>query len=220
MARLRGFASVQEHDEAIISNWNRVVGPKDMVFLAGDAVMGARKLNLQLFKRMNGTKLLISGNHDDCWPGHSSSWTKLAMYQEVFAYIQPFLKLTIDGQMVMVSHFPYIADHTDPPRYNQFRLRNTGAWLLHGHTHSAERRTSAREIHVGADAWGLTPVAEYRITQMMRNQMQRESAGNAESESESVPAGDGGAAPAAGSPASAGSAGQGAEEQGAPGNPR
>jgi calcineurin-like phosphoesterase family protein len=177
-------------------------------------VMGTRRINLQLFKRMHGVKLLISGDHDDCWPGHSTSWAKLAMYQEVFTYIQPFLKLTIDGQMVMVSHFPYLAGHTDPPRYNQFRLRNTGSWLLHGHTHSAERLTHRREIHIGADAWDLTPVAEHRIIQMMRNQLQREATGSVEQE---LPAADdGGAVPAAAVvPASAG---QGAEARGTLGN--
>lgn len=203
---------MQEHDETIIERWNEAVRPKDTVFLLGDAVMGARKINLQLFKQMHGTKVLITGNHDDCWPGHSNSWAKLAMYHEVFTVIQPFMKLTIDGQVVMLSHFPYTADRTDPPRYNQFRLRDEGGLLLHGHTHSAERRTSRREIHVGADAWNLTPVAEHRIIQMMRNQLQREMTGNAEQKA--VPADDGGADPAASAEA------PGAEAPGAPGDPR
>jgi calcineurin-like phosphoesterase family protein len=218
MARLRGFATVQEHDEAIIERWNKEVGSRDTVILAGDAAMGVRRVTLQLFKRMNGTKFLVAGNHDDCWPGHSSFWTRLPMYQEVFSVVQPFMKLTMDREAVLVSHFPYRADHTDPPRFNQFRLRDEREWLLHGHTHSSERRTSSREIHIGADAWNLTPVAEYRIIQMMRNQLQREKAGGGNAEPGPEPelptADDGGADAAAGAQAP----GQEAEAGGAPGD--
>lgn len=174
MASLRGFSSVEEHDETIIANWNREVKPRDSVFLAGDAAMGIRKNTLPLFSRMNGTKHLITGNHDDCWPGHINSWTKRGEYEKVFAAIQQFLRIVIDGHTVLISHFPYTADHTDPPRHLQYRLRDEGRWLLHGHTHSYLRITSPREIHVGMDAWDLTPVPEYKIVTMIRAQLTRE----------------------------------------------
>lgn len=174
MSQVRGFASIEEHNEALIRNWNEEVGADDQVILAGDAVMGTRRLTLPLFHRMNGRKFLVAGNHDDCWSGHSNSWNRMAPYLEVFEVIQPYMRLTIDGQTVLVSHFPYASDRTDPPRFMQYRLRDEGNWLLHGHTHSTTRRTSAREIHIGLDAWGLRPVSETRIIGMMRAQLQRE----------------------------------------------
>lgn len=174
VSRARGFTSVGEHDEEVVRRWNAEVRPEDTVFVAGDAVMGDRRKNLRLLARMNGTKHLIAGNHDDCWPGHSNSWAKQALYQEVFASVQPFLRLTIDRRIVLISHFPYTADRTDPPRYNQYRLRDEGELLLHGHTQSSARRTSPREIHIGMDAWDLTPVAECRIIGMIRTQLARE----------------------------------------------
>ncbi len=174
LSAIRGFASVEEHNEVIIERWNNTVGVKDTVFVAGDAVMGRRSISLQLYTRMNGIKHLITGNHDDCWSGHPNSWAKHGEYKKVFASIQPFLQVTIDGQLVLISHFPYTADSIHRPQYNQYRLRDEGNWLLHGHTHSSVRRTSAREIHIGMDAWDLTPVAETRIVAMMRAQLAQE----------------------------------------------
>jgi calcineurin-like phosphoesterase family protein len=177
LAGKRGFFKPDErpdlkaHDEEIIRRWNAEVSALDIVFLLGDAVMGNRSANLRLFDRMNGVKHLITGNHDDPWSGNKNSWNKYGPYLEVFASVQPFAQVSIGSRIVLLSHFPYKGDgdHSGEDRFTQFRLRDEGAILLHGHTHSAVRRTSPREIHVGMDAWSLTPVSESRILSMMSN---------------------------------------------------
>lgn len=219
MAGLRGFASVEEHDETIIDNWNKVVRDDDTVIVPGDAILGDRRAGIAKFKRMHGRKVLITGNHDDCWPGHANSWSKHALYQEAFDVIQQFARITIDGRTVMISHFPYTADRTDPPRYNQYRLRDEGAILLHGHTHSHLRRTSDREIHVGADAWKLTPIAEHRIAAMIREQEQTEKGRNRDHAEPVHPADGEGQGPATAESAPAPPDGPGASPDGAPGHP-
>jgi calcineurin-like phosphoesterase family protein len=60
--RFRPFESVQEHDQILIDNWNKVVSPNDTTYLLGDAVFG--KKNLPLLDQLNGKKKLIMGNHD------------------------------------------------------------------------------------------------------------------------------------------------------------
>lgn len=50
------------HDEALIDNWNRVVGPSDKVEVLGDVVIGRSKR--ELLGRLNGKKRLRMGNHD------------------------------------------------------------------------------------------------------------------------------------------------------------
>lgn len=60
--RIRPFESVQEHDEILIANWNKVVSPNDTTYILGDAVFG--KKNLPLLHQLNGKKKLILGNHD------------------------------------------------------------------------------------------------------------------------------------------------------------
>jgi calcineurin-like phosphoesterase family protein len=59
---LRDFDSINEMNHTIIENWNRVVGPKDIVVHLGDVVFGKR--NLFLLSHLNGRKILVKGNHD------------------------------------------------------------------------------------------------------------------------------------------------------------
>ena len=62
------FDSIEQHDEYMITQWNRYVKPGDIVYHLGDVVMGGAE-GQEWFKknwpRMNGSKRLIVGNHDD-----------------------------------------------------------------------------------------------------------------------------------------------------------
>ncbi|ANK71709.1 hypothetical protein FA04_03110 [Ensifer adhaerens] len=63
----RQFASIDEHDEAIMSRWNAVVGDEDIVYHLGDVAFGLAKNAdrvREIFGRLNGRKYLIIGNHD------------------------------------------------------------------------------------------------------------------------------------------------------------
>lgn len=59
---LRPFAHVDEMNDTLIKNWNSVVAPHDKVYHLGDVTMNAKSLNL--LYTLNGTKILIKGNHD------------------------------------------------------------------------------------------------------------------------------------------------------------
>lgn len=59
---LRVFSSIEEMDETMVENWNRVVKPQDHCYHLGDVAM--RKEHLKIIKRLNGKKRLIFGNHD------------------------------------------------------------------------------------------------------------------------------------------------------------
>lgn len=61
-SKLRPWNTIEEHDEALVNNWNRVVGPYDHVYHLGDVAMD--KKGLQVVKRLNGKLRLIPGNHD------------------------------------------------------------------------------------------------------------------------------------------------------------
>jgi len=56
--RLRPFSSVEEMDELMIENWNRVVNSRDTVYHLGDVVIP--KTSLQILDRLNGRKILIN----------------------------------------------------------------------------------------------------------------------------------------------------------------
>ena len=60
---LRNMSS-EESDELIIKNWNSVVTKRDIVYVLGDIVMEDYKLLESYIKRLNGTIIVVGGNHD------------------------------------------------------------------------------------------------------------------------------------------------------------
>ena len=62
----RPFDSVEEMNEALIANWNRVVtDPEDLTWILGDFCFRDGERWNELLSRLNGRKALILGNHDD-----------------------------------------------------------------------------------------------------------------------------------------------------------
>lgn len=60
----RGFTNIQEHDEQIIKNWNKVVSYCDDVYHLGDVMLGNNEHGLKCLKQLNGRIHIICGNHD------------------------------------------------------------------------------------------------------------------------------------------------------------
>lgn len=178
VAGLRGFEDYEseagtieaevQHDARLYANWNKVVSKRDTVYVLGDLTLQNPKRWVGFVNALAGRKHFISGNHDPVWPGHRDWHKWLPTYLEMFESVTPFARRRINNTDVLLSHFPYSADHHDGVRFDQFRLKDLGGWLLHGHTHSAEFWTGRKEIHVGLDAWGLAPVPIEEIENMMR----------------------------------------------------
>jgi calcineurin-like phosphoesterase family protein len=62
----RPFASIEEHDRTLVDCWNAVVRKGDVVHHLGDfAYKCAPAHALGVFRRLNGRKFLIRGNHDE-----------------------------------------------------------------------------------------------------------------------------------------------------------
>lgn len=59
---LRPFSSVEEMDETLIENWNKVVAPSDTVYHTGDVCIP--RSGIKCLLRCNGRKVLFRGNHD------------------------------------------------------------------------------------------------------------------------------------------------------------
>jgi calcineurin-like phosphoesterase family protein len=170
VADLRGFGEdVDAHDAKLAKQWDRYVGGNDTVWVLGDLTISKLDYSLGWIADRPGTKILIAGNHDACHPMHRGWRKQQRRYEEVFDLVMPFGAIRLEGHTVQVSHFPRLADHTDVPRYPEWRFPPSNLWLIHGHTHSSERvDLAAREIHVGVDAWGMTPVTQGEIAKIIR----------------------------------------------------
>lgn len=161
-----GPAGVDHMNEAIVHAWCEQVTDADTVWVLGDVAMGVIDKTLPILGRLPGTKHLISGNHDRCWPRYGNytapkvqRWT--AEYRRWFDTIatsgvvasEALCAVTPNREAVLMHHFPYAGDSHFEDRYRDERPVDDGAWLLHGHVHEAWRQRG-RQINVGIDAWG------------------------------------------------------------------
>jgi calcineurin-like phosphoesterase family protein len=165
IADKRGFPTPESHDTELAHRWDTTIGAEDTVWVLGDISAGGRtgQANaLHWIADRPGTKHLISGNHDSVHPMHPDAHKHMPAYLKVFATVQQAAHRTIAGQPILLSHLPYL-DSDDPDdthaRFDQWRLPNMGAWLLHGHLHTTRKTSGTRSLHVGLDAWELTPVS-------------------------------------------------------------
>jgi calcineurin-like phosphoesterase family protein len=60
----RPFSSIEEMDEALIRNWNNVVGRTDKVYMLGDFSFHNTDTTKRILSQLKGYKILIKGNHD------------------------------------------------------------------------------------------------------------------------------------------------------------
>ena len=72
----RGFESIEEHNKAIVENWNSVVYPDDEVYVLGDLTLGDVEEGMRLIAKLNGHLHIIRGNHD--------TDTKVERYKAIF----------------------------------------------------------------------------------------------------------------------------------------
>lgn len=162
----RPYGTVPEMNAAIITAWNAGVGDDDIVIVTGDLALGHRARSLLLLAQLNGTIVLIPGNHDYVWP-HNEHYKQewIDAYAEFVIVAEPGT-YTISGRQIVLAHFPYGTldhDNGDPPRYMEHRPVDEGLWLWHGHVHGEYGRIHhGRQIDVGVDAWG-EPVTVERL---------------------------------------------------------
>lgn len=72
----RPFKDKDDMIDKLIKNWNKEVRPEDTVYHLGDVFWGLKWEERQdIIKKLNGTKILIMGNHDR--NGDIEYWLKL-----------------------------------------------------------------------------------------------------------------------------------------------
>jgi calcineurin-like phosphoesterase family protein len=165
----RPFLNVLQMNEMMVHKWNSRVDVYDTVIHLGDVALGPIEDSLKYIKRLNGYKILVVGNHDRPFPpmqkGNSAkigSWED--RYKDAgFEIIRSsFFMQDVGLGPFMLSHFPYDGDSHGPERYREYRLKDEGIPLIHGHTHSKDVVTRSNagtlQFHVGVDAHDFAPV--------------------------------------------------------------
>ncbi|MDR1825868.1 MAG: metallophosphoesterase [Bifidobacteriaceae bacterium] len=169
---LRGFATPEEHDQALMATFAECFSDGDEVFWLGDIAFAGWQQRIQQIRDLPGTHRLIVGNHDRCFAGMPRAFTYQRRFLEVFDSVTEFARVSFGGIGFRLSHFPYSGDHTEPDREAQWRLRDLGAPLIHGHTHSSARFSlsvlGTPQICVCLEAWDLRPVTLAEVVETLR----------------------------------------------------
>jgi len=166
VTRMRGFGDdVAAHDDAIAGAWRERVQDVDIVWVLGDIAVSNPTRALDVIGALPGRKRLIVGNHDRVHPMNRDAHKWSARFAEVFEFVAPFARVRVFGIEALLSHFPYARDRGEV-RCTQWRLRDEGAPLIHGHLH-VEERLVGREIHVGVDAWSFAPVKDVEVGELL-----------------------------------------------------
>ena len=134
IATWRGFSSVEEHNNLIMTNWNKTVHKRDKVFILGDITMESKDYGF--LDSLHGSKTVILGNHDK--PGY---------VRELLNHVE-HVAGCMKYKGVWLSHIPI---HPQELR----GLKN-----CHGHTHSNNvwHEDSTTYINICMDVINYTPV--------------------------------------------------------------
>lgn len=158
----RPFNSVAHMNASMVGAWNGVVAPGDIVYYLGDFAMQPH-LVAEILPQLNGTKILVAGNHDRCHPkiGSPDKWLQ-AYIDAGFISVHSEMDMEIGDQNVLLHHFPYRIETEPKQKYYGQRPVDNGGWLIHGHVHN-RWKLSGRQINVSVENWNFEPVSQETI---------------------------------------------------------
>lgn len=170
----RPFQDIHHMHRVLINNYNSCVQYDDIVYFLGDIGMTNSGMVKSVIMQLNGTKILVLGNHDK---GTN------AMFDAGFAAVMNAATLYIANERVTLSHCPlpgvWREDATGMRgavdkenwhgefRHDKYVVPNEGQFHLHGHIHSPNGGKSTKildkQYDVGVVANNYRPVSISQI---------------------------------------------------------
>lgn len=158
----RVFSSIEEHDNLIIENINKVVTPQDNLYILGDVSWYKPQETAELIEQINcKNRFLLIGNHD--------RWVKDGRCKRLFQGIYDIKRIEDEGNQIILCHYPIM----------MFPHQHRGAIHLYGHVHNSleeqdyqeflkelnnrikvrdgDRYKTIRAFNVGCMLWDYTP---------------------------------------------------------------
>ena len=159
----RPFSNVEEMNETLICNWNKVVGKNDYVFHLGDFSVGGAAEWTSILDNLNGRIFLVLGNHDmnNVDQGFMRRFEDVAMQ----------MLITIGKQRVYLNHYPFLC----------YGGAYRGTWQLFGHVHTSSCMSGLdgprlqmlfpRQYDVGVDNNNYTPISFEEVEVKIQEQI-------------------------------------------------
>lgn len=130
----RPFETLEEMDDEIIEKYNKVITNKDIVYFLGDFSFYDDDKTKQIFKRYNGTKHLILGNHDE---------KRTQLYLKLFQSVNHYKEIKYNKQRISMMHYAMLT----------WSASHYGSWMLCGHSHSTIDDINREAIKKGFFRW-------------------------------------------------------------------
>lgn len=172
----RPFKDLGEMHKALIKNFNQYVPNHGVTYFLGDMGLCSHGLLKSVIDQLNGTKVLVRGNHD----GNFNS-----MYAAGFDVVTDKAQICIGKNIVTMTHCPlkgvYREDtsgmrgsvdgenwHKESKHGDRFSIEDFGQFHLHGHIHANPRVNSKpvildRQYDVGVMGNNYKPVSFSQI---------------------------------------------------------
>lgn len=145
----RPHKTVDEMDEDLIKRWNSVVCDGDTVYILGDISWYDDATTANILDRLNGSKVLVEGNHDFARRG--------TLTREKFSRVCNYLELNDGGTKVILSHYPIVFWN------NQFH----DSVHLYGHVHNSHQWNMMESWMKEARQLQALPMRAYNVGCMM-----------------------------------------------------
>ena len=167
----RPFSSVEEMNDAIITNWNNKVPKDGIVYHLGDFAWGNKlEQYKELISKLNGKIILIKGNHDEKnLPNNREECLKL------FEKILPQAYGKIEDRYVYLHHYPFLCYG------GTYRKKEDMVYQLFGHIHSGKGQTGLdmprmnllfpTQYDVGMDNNNYTPLSWKEVNDKIKIQI-------------------------------------------------
>lgn len=133
------FKDVNHMNEFMLDRWNERVKPGDIIYHLGDVMIGSKEDFQKFWPRLNGSKRLIVGNHDNI---------KFLAQGGFFKKIQMWRMFPEFG--LLLTHVPI--HESGLYRRSDKILRN-----VHGHIHHNESPTK-HHLNVSVEAIDYAPI--------------------------------------------------------------
>lgn len=170
----RPFKDINHMNEGLIKRYNSTVREEDVCYFLGDMGLGVGSELFKTINRLNGTKILILGNHDK---------KQQSMMNSGFDAVMHGCRMVIAGEMVTMTHCPLRGVKREDTRgmrgstglenwhrekdHDDFSIENSGQFHLHGHLHAPNSGKSevklGRQWDVGVDGNNMAPVSISQI---------------------------------------------------------
>ena len=143
----RPYKTVKRMNNALIKNWNSVVGKDDIDI----EIPELESFDFDsYFNKLNGKIILIEGNHDR---------NALKYKNRFYEYHTGYIEVNVEGWPIVLSHYAM----------KVWNNSHHGAFHLYGHSHGTlPDDIESLSFDVGVDCHNYTPIDIQQIENIMR----------------------------------------------------